>query len=356
MKMKYMMLVYLLLALHSACALSYTIGYANDTDFKANLYNATANVFLFQSVLDKISNENGGVLYIKAGTYLLSKYIEVPQNTEIKGDGIDKTILKLANKSPPFVSGGDKRSGFVRARTKDYIYVHDLTLDGNKANQNTDLESNYGRYGFFTEGCKHIRLDRVKIINFQGYGFDPHGWKNAPNGPLYGRNITIVNCIAENNDWDGFTLDQSYNYRVENCTSKNNGRHGFNFCTGTQNSKAINNRAIGNGWYYYGGGRGCGINVVNNQGFGTGNITLKGNFIDSSKTAGVCLNDVFGIVVSKNTIVKSGNFNYNNPYSCMYFENVRSTTVQKNKCPNNSVLNTKNSPLSIIFVDNTFSA
>lgn len=346
----------LLIALQNVQVQSYSIGYGNDTDFTAYLKNSKANVALFQSVLDKIAEENGGILYIKEGVYLLNKYIEIPSNVELKGDGIDKTILKLADKSPLFMYNNAKKSGFLRSRMTSNIYIHDLTLNGNKLKQNTDPDSVYGRYGVFTEGCKHIVLDKMKVVNFQGYGFDPHGWKTAPNGPIYGDNITITNCVAENNNWDGFTLDQSYNYRVENCIAKNNGRHGFNFCTGTQKSIALNNVASRNGWYYYAGGRGCGINIVNNQGFGTGNITLFNNSIDSSKTAGICLNDVFDIVVSNNKVVQGGNYNYNKPYSCMYFEKVRSSRVIGNICPKNSIMENKKSPTGVTFEKNVFVA
>jgi hypothetical protein len=327
----------------------YTIGLSQPCDYLATA-NPKSNTLLFRSVVDKIAKEGGGVLNIKEGLYLLDNSFEIGSNTEIQGSGMDKTILKLADKSPPFQINGSKKSGFVRSKMTKNNIIRDLTLDGNKVNQKKDSASKYGRYGLFTEGCENVLVDNVKIKNFQGYGFDPHGWKKAPGGPKYGKNIKITNCIADNNDWDGFTLDQSYNYLVENCLSTNNGRHGYNFCTGTKDSIAKNNVAINNGWYYYAGGRGCSINVVNNQQFGTGKITLTGNILKKAKTAGVCLNDVYDINVSNNEIYGNGS----QQPSCMYFEKVKTSTVKNNKCPLNSYMDTKKSPTGVTFTGNTF--
>src|SRR5207249_31502 len=126
----------------------------------------------------------------------------------------------------------------------DFI-VSNMTIDGNKQNQYTDPNSSYGRYGIFTEGGRNIWFDFVKIINFQGYGFDPHGWKT---GNIWGNYLTITNCISENNDWDGFTLDETLYIYIKNCISSNNGRHGFNVVTGSQNVLLINNFAYNNGF------------------------------------------------------------------------------------------------------------
>jgi parallel beta-helix repeat protein len=342
-------------------ASTYTIGLVQPCDYLASSTDAKANVALFQSVLTKIGAEGGGILKVKTGTYLLNKFLEVSSNTEIAGEGMFNTILKLADKSPSFIYGNSKKSGFLRNRAGTNLIFRDLTLDGNKLNQNTDSNSLYGRYGIFTEGSKNLLFDSVKVMNWQAYGFDPHGWKSAPGGPLYGENIRITNCIAENNDWDGFTLDQSHGYHVENCQSLNNGRHGYNFCTGTTNSVAINNIASGNGFVLSGKGypsstRVCGINIVNNQLYGTGKITITGNTLRDAKNAGVCLNDVFDITISNNKIYANPTAHTyaTKPYSCMYFEKARTSTVSNNECQTGSTFDTRKSPTGITFSGNTF--
>lgn len=329
-------------------AAEYTIGFSN-ANYIAHLSDAALNVRLFQSVLDKIKSENGGIITVKSGTYLLNKFLELPSNVEFRGAGIDVTILKLADYSPSFIYGTSKKSGFLRTRFTKNIKINGLTLDGNKAKQYTTDTFKYGRYGLFTEACENVYVDHVKIKDFQGYGFDPHGWKSAN---LYGVNQVFTNCVSDNNDWDGFTLDQSYGYHLENCTSVNNGRHGYNFCTGTQDSIITNCVADNNGYYYYKGGRGCGVNVVNNQGFPTGKITIKNNILKGSKTAGICLNGVFDMTIEQNTVYKGASIL--TPYKCVYFENVTTTTVMNNACPQGSIMDTKKSPTGVTLTSNTF--
>lgn len=328
-------------------AAEYTIGFSN-ANYIAHISDAALNVRLFQSVLDRVKRENGGIITIHAGTYLLNKFLELPSNLEFRGAGMDVTILKLADYSPSFIYGTSKKSGFLRTRLTKNININGLTLDGNKAKQFTTDTFKYGRYGFFTEACENVFMDRVKIRDFQGYGFDPHGWKSAPEGPRYGINQVFTNCVADNNDWDGFTLDQSYGYHIENCTSVNNGRHGYNFCTGTQDSLIINSVADNNGHYYYKGGRGCAVNIVNNQGFPTGKITIKNNVLRRSKTAGVCTRGSFDINIEQNTIHK------NSQNICMFFENVTTTVTRNNACPTGSIMDTRRAPTGITFTGNTF--
>jgi parallel beta-helix repeat protein len=350
-----------LLLITTVSARTYTIALSRPCDYLASRTDAKANVVTFQNAMNKIGTDKGGILRIKSGTYLLNKYIEMPSNIQVIGDGMTLTTLKLADKSPSFIYGNSKKSGFLRNRAGSNIILRDFTLDGNKLKQNTDSKSQYGRYGVFTEGSKNLVFDRVKVMNWQAYGFDPHGWKDAPGGPLYGNNIIITNCIAQNNDWDGFTLDQSNGYRVENCQSLNNGRHGYNFCTGTINSIGKNNYASGNGFVLSGLGfhtstRACNVNIVNNQEYGTGKITITGNTLRDAKNAGICLNDVYSIVLSNNKIYANPNAHKyaTNPYNCMYFEKVRSSSVLNNQCQRNSVFDKRKSPSGITYTGNTF--
>jgi hypothetical protein len=302
---------------------------------------------VFKSAFDKIKSQGGGTLVVSKGIYPVTDNIDVPGNTIVRGKGMDATVIKLADSAPRW-----ERSGLLRSRFTKNIAFYDLTLDGNKGKQRSGEKNWYGRYGIYTEASSNVVMERVRIKDFQGYGFDPHGWKKGPNGPVYGKNITIKNCVADNNDWDGFTLDQSYGYHVERCVSRNNGRHGYNLCTGSKNAKLINNIAVNNGWYYYKGGRGCGINVVNNQEYGTGKAIISGNTITASKSAGVCLNDVFDISISNNKIY-AGTYD-KDKYKCMYFEKVVGSVVKNNLCPVGSSFDTRKSPTGIVFSGNKF--
>lgn len=259
---------------------------ASTNCFRAN-HNDTVDAI--QKALNLIRNNTGGRLILEKGTYLIGKNFDVFGNTTIIGQGINETIIKLKDYAAPFVRRGWKKAGVVRATAQnrggcDNIAVLNLTLDGNKANQYNDSDHKYGRYGLFTEACVNTTFDRVEILNMQGYGFDPHGLKPDD----YAYNLTVVNCIAHNNDWDGFTLDQTINVFVENCTAFNNGRHGFNIVTGTRNTIIKNVSTHNNGYYYSQDDPGCGIAMQDNLQYGTQVMHVTDAHIVNDKRAGVC--------------------------------------------------------------------
>jgi Right handed beta helix region len=274
-----------------------TLGTSTNAKYIVNSTDASATI---QQALNDIDRMGGGTLMIEPGMYMMGKSIVVGNNTAIIGAGMDKTILKLVDKAKPWSDGKNMAAGFVRTILTHNFYMSDLTLDGNKKKQKTDELSLYGRYGIYTAGCVNATFDRVRVTNFQGYGFDPHGQDKK----IYGVTLTITNCLADNNDWDGYTLDQSYYLMIVNNTARNNGRHGFNIVTGTKFTHLQDNFAYDNG-YYYKGGRGCGIMIQNNMQFGTGNAVFNHNLLSNSSKAGICLNDVYNVTITNNAIEKT---------------------------------------------------
>lgn len=323
------------LLVSTTSALDVTVG-KTDCVGCPHYYKAGTDAFTaLQTALEDVRKAGGGKVTIQAGEYILSKNFEVHSNTQLVGAGMDDTVLKLKNRASPWRVGTSSRSGFLRAVYKNYnncenILVSDLTLDGNKANQNTDADSKYGRYGYFTEGCTNLHVENVKIRNFQGYGFDPHGWKSAPGGPLYGKGLTIVNCVSHDNDWDGFTLDQTDGMVVSNCYAYNNGRHGFNVVTGSRNVVIDNVKTFKNGFYYYTGASGCGMTIQNNQNFGTNSVTVKNSNFDGDKRGGMCTNGVYNIVFDKNKISTQP--------ACFRLENTWDISVTNNVCNHTNII------------------
>lgn len=297
--------------------------YPSTTIYNINEPNDSTKVHSkIQEAIDNIIVNGGGIVHIKEGTYVLMRNLLVQGNrTHLEGDGIDKTIIKLDDFAPSFIIGDSKRSGFIRSRATSDFIVSNMTIDGNKNYQYYDDDSVYGRYGLFTEGCTNIWFDNVKVINFQGYGFDPHGWKTAN---ILGKYLTISNCIAENNNYDGFTIDQTYYAYIVNCISNNNGRHGYNIVTGAKFINLTNNIATHNGFYDPYGGSGCGYMVQNNQLFGTSDVTMNNNSAFHSKKSSLCLNDVYNVTFAENYINDS---NY-----CFHFVKTRSSIIFNNIC------------------------
>lgn len=290
----------------SAELLDITIGYSNSATRIIKLgMDAYQEI---QQSLDDIRINGGGILRFEEGIYVLSSYIEVGSNTAIIGAGINNTILRLMDWANPWwiPNTGNKKSGFIRSVRTQNLYFANITIDGNKNNQHTDKYSLYGRYGFFTEAVDNVTIDSMGVINFQGYGFDPHGIKETM---TWSKGLTIINSHSYNNGWDGFTIDQTTDVILENNVAYNNGRHGFNIVTGSFNVVMNNNIAYENGFYYYDGSPGCGVAIQNNLNFGTKNISVINNIFENNDDAGICVKDVANIVIENNTIA---NVNYTN--------------------------------------------
>ena len=334
----------------STFALDVTVG-KTDCVGCPNYYKAGTDArSAIQNALEAVRVAGGGKVQIQEGEYVLGKNFQVYSNTHLQGAGMDSTILKLKNKADPWIVGTSSASGFLRAVYKTYskcenVKISDLTLDGNKVNQNKDADSKYGRYGIFTEGCTNVYIDSVRTRNWQGYGFDPHGWKSAPGGPIYGKSLTVVNCVSHDNDWDGFTLDQTDGMFVQNCFAYNNGRHGFNVVTGSRNVVIDNVKTSQNGYYYYTGASGCGITVQNNQNFGTNAVTVKNSLVEGDKKGGVCTNDVFDIVVDNNNIKTQR--------PCVTLIDTRDVSVTNNVCNNTNIIS-KSNVVNLIDVNNKY--
>jgi Right handed beta helix region len=330
-------LVFLLVS--TTYALDVTVG-KTDCVGCLNYFKAGADAFpAVQAACEAVRKAGGGKVQVQAGEYIMSKNFQVFSNTHFAGAGMGLTTFKLVNRALPWKVGTSLNSGFLRAVYKSYnscinVKISALTLDGNKVNQNTDSDSEYGRYGLFTEGCTNVYVDSVTIKNFQGYGFDPHGWKTAPGGPLYGKDLTIVNCISHDNDWDGFTLDQTDGMFVQNCFAYNNGRHGFNIVTGSRNVIIDTVRTHYNGHYYYTGAFGCGMTIQNNQNYGTHSVTVKNSLFEADKKGGVCTNDVFNIIIDNNNIKTQR--------PCISLVDTRDVSVTNNVCNNTNIIQKSN--------------
>jgi parallel beta-helix repeat protein len=281
---------------------------------------------VLQKAAKDVYSSGGGTITIQAGTYILYKQVEFFSNTKIIGSGIDKTIFKLIDHAAPWKVGSSVKSGLFRTAYQTYnscinISFIGFTLDGNKANQNTDPDSEYGRYGMFNEACTNILMDSVHIQNFQGYGFDPHGWKSSN---MYGKNLTIKNCVSNDNNWDGFTLDQTDTITFTNNVATNNGRHGVNVVTGSFNVLISGVKTNHNGYYDPHNGTGCGVMVQNNMLFGTNNAIVEKSTLINDKKGGICTDDVYNIKMNTNTIT--------NPEKCIVLKDSRQITITNNYC------------------------
>lgn len=279
---------------------------------------------IIQNGLNMIRIEKGGSILIKEGVYILSTQLTLYGNTTFVGEGIDKTVFKLQDFASSWRLSGMLRSTWKSGNCSNLVFKS-FTLDGNKQNQVVNASiSDYGRFGLFTEMCHNVVVDSVRITSFQGYGFDPHGNK----GDRFAYNLIVKNCIADTNDWDGFTLDQTIGIDVQNCTSYNNGRHGFNIVTGSQNVMIQGVSTSKNGFYYKNTtSTGCGITIQNNMEFGTAHAVVKDSSFSGDAKASICIDEVYDILIESNCMKTSGS-------RCIHNKGANNTTITKNICSN----------------------
>lgn len=288
---------------------------------------------LLQSALDELSVD-GGTLYLNAGTYIVSTQLEMSSNTCLIGADTNTTIIKLMDAALPF-----QQSGLVRSKIQTGITVSDITLDGNRIKQKTDLVSSYGRYGFFAEVVDYVFLNKVKIMNCQGYGFDPHG-----NKVKWANHLIIVDCESYNNGIDGFTLDQTNGISFFNNIASKNDRHGVNVVTGSTDGLIFNGTYESNGNITK---EGCGVAIQDN-GYGTNNWTVTTNNITNNYNDGICIRNATNVLVQNNDIFKN---RFDTTYYCLGVENSSNVNITNNYCYGNLYVRDK-SNVNLVVADN----
>lgn len=174
---------------------------------------------ILNDAMKTLRKSGGGTLKLGRGVFIHKGQIRIPSFVCLVGAGMGSTTLKLANRSPTFRTSGNVRSFGTR-----HVTVMHLTIDGNRRKQRKGRKASYGRYGYFHELSNFVYLNRVRVRNHHGYGFDPHGSKK-----FWSYRLIIENCVSEKNGLDGFTLDQTIRGSVRNCLARNNGRHGTLF-------------------------------------------------------------------------------------------------------------------------------
>lgn len=172
----------------------------------------------------------GGVIYIKEGTYLMNSWIEITNsNIHITGTGAG-TVLYAKDSSPDFY--------FLYANTKENIIISDLSIDGNKNNQpgTTDLT------GIYLNQCKNCRIENVFIKNLQGSAW---GIRTFSTDDTKGRHV-ITNCLLNDNEvTDGIEISDQ-NCVISNNTLRRNGEYGKGITLSFFNNNVVSSNTIKN--------------------------------------------------------------------------------------------------------------
>lgn len=258
---------------------------------------------LIQAALDTVAG-TGGTVTLSAGTFTVigtgkaaDGVLRVGSNTTLEGEGMGKTILKLADGSTGVTgiirtdSGRTTKSG-EQAVTEN-VAVLDLTIDGNRANTTGMTDGFYCGPQAGAGGEDYgISLDQVEIINASRYGFDPHEDTRA---------LSIRDCVARNNGSDGFVIDGCRDVTLIDNVSIGNGRHGFNVTTGSDSVHMINNDLTGN--------KGAGVVVQSGDNeirSWTKDIVITGGEIEFNGRAGIEVRQVANVKITGTEIIDNG--------------------------------------------------
>ena len=190
-----------------------------------------------QEAIDSLP-DGGGTVVVPAGTHLLSKKIRLPSGVELRGEGIDRTVLVLAEgANDHLISNRDLRRG------NSGIVIRDLGLRGNGATQSA-----------WSLGVRLVNVTDALIENVEASDFSKDGFYlgyNAGNGV---RNVRVLGCRAVGNRRYGLALKHGTGNLVEGCTFQGNGfpeegaavKLGPDQGLDASGNRIVGNRAIGN--------------------------------------------------------------------------------------------------------------
>lgn len=200
-------------------------------DFGATGDGSTVDSTAIQNAIDAVIALGGGVVYLPRGTYVV-KNLFMDDNVTIAGAGMGVSILKLVDDA----SDGDVvLRASEAAATVSNIHGRDFTIDGNKAQYGSaDTKTLYGLYlgagaddtlsVFDTtwtrieiKNCKTyafdvVRCNRATFTDCWSHdnGFDTGTSNNCAGWEILSDNVTLINCIAEDNiGAAGFAFGQS---------------------------------------------------------------------------------------------------------------------------------------------------
>jgi len=208
--------LYLLVYLQScSCQRHENIRVLNVVNFGAIGNDNKDDTEAFQEALDYLDNSKITTLYVPKGTYLFSRTkvagraycISLPSNCTIKGDGREKSILKLMPNQGNFT-----RLAYFDG--KENLTLNNLSIDGNVSSQKkTKNKYNEHLAGLYINQSKNVIITNCQFLNTGGDGITIRGPKDKPT-----ENVTIDNVKFNNNFRNGITLGSGFEFiKITNC-------------------------------------------------------------------------------------------------------------------------------------------
>jgi parallel beta-helix repeat protein len=180
----------------------------------------------------------GGTVLVPAGSYVLTKKVRLPSHVELRGEGIERTVLSLADgANDHLISNRDLRAGNTD------IAIRDLGLRGNASNQSD------WSFGVRFVNVTNSVIERVEANDFTKDGF--YLGYNSGNGV---RNVRVSDCRAAGNYRYGIALKHGMANVIEGCMFEGNGfvdggsgvKLGPDQGLDASNNRIARNRVVGN--------------------------------------------------------------------------------------------------------------
>lgn len=216
-------------------------------------------------------------LILPAGTFILSDTVIIAlDNTNIKGAGMDKTILKIVNSLNGAIFIGN-------TSTMYNLSISDLTLDGNHTGNAT--------CGFYIDYIDGLKLDKIKVDSCQSL--------TALTIQLNCNDVHISNSYFIDNLASGLRVLSGVYGDIINNTFTNNGTYGLWY--ETKDMDITNNMITYNtagGMYLWN------SNLSQNR---SAKTQIKGNHINHNGGAGIRMRNSNIMYVEGNNIISNDN-------------------------------------------------
>ncbi|MCK4796028.1 MAG: right-handed parallel beta-helix repeat-containing protein, partial [Spirochaetes bacterium] len=182
-----------------------------------------------QDAIDALPAD-GGTVYIKAGLYIITDYIHINNsNVTLMGEQGTKIRLDDNENHPIILIGSDLQNPDPSNDKISNIRVCKLELDGNKANQISEYDTNKGWIKNHTVDIRCV--DDLRISSIDAYNSISSGIVAT----WYCRRIFIDSCVIHDNSCDGIALFKSEDVMVSDFFCYNNGCSGLNLDTELKN-------------------------------------------------------------------------------------------------------------------------
>lgn len=150
-------------------------------DFGAVGDGVTDDTVAIQNAINSLDSQNGGLLYIPQGTYIIDAPLILPNGVSLIGSGVDSTILEKTSATastvqstatPVFLNGSPVGYPIcvIHAVTGTNVNYSAGRIEGIQISGGTDPNTTNVIYGIFTHGMTNSKVTDCLITNVQ-YGF-----------------------------------------------------------------------------------------------------------------------------------------------------------------------------------------